>query len=216
MNNSFNYKTETGRYNYYYRRLKVFYQKPVSQVSSAVLFSLATIIFFAVFAIKPTLVTIGELLKKIDDQKVILEKAKQKTASLAVAQQLYNQITPNLSVLDEAVPPDYQIQQFLLWLESAAGSLKIPIKNITVDKYYYPPATDKTTLVQELGFTVSFNTSYPNAKILLSNFNQLPRLITINSVTLGQEDQIQSMSNQVEDIKITLDGKIYYFPEINQ
>lgn len=213
-NSAFNYKTESNRYNYYYRRLKIFYEKPVTQVSSAVLFSLATILFFAVFAIRPTLITIGELLKKIDNQEVILEKAEKKVASLASAQQLYNKVAPSLAMIDTAVPPDYQIQQLLLAIEASAAQQNIPINNLSLSKLEYPVSQPKAYSVQELEFTLSFDTSYPSARLLLSSLEQLPRLVSLDSISFRQGNGANQRANtQADAITVTLNGRVFYYPE---
>jgi Tfp pilus assembly protein PilO len=214
IQDAFNYKTESSRYNYYYRRFKVFYQKPITQVSSAVLFSLAAIIFFAVFAIRPTLITIGELLKKIETQKVTLEKAEKKVASLATAQQLYNQISGDLYVIDAAIPPDYQIQQLLLSVEATAANLGIPISNLNMSKIVYPIEDTKTGVTQEIAFTISFEAAYPDAKIFMQNLSQLPRLMSLDSIGLSQSETNKRNSGAAENsILISLNGRVFYYPE---
>lgn len=212
LNNAFNYKTESNRYNYYYRRLKVFYQKPVTKVSSAVLFSLSTTIFFAVFAIRPTLITISELLRKIEDQKVVLEKAEKKAAALATAQQIYNQISENLYVIDEAVPPDYQIQKLLLSLEASAANLGIPINNLSLDKVKYPIKPANSASIQEVKFVISFDANYPDAKKLISNMSQLPRLVSLDSISFAQAE-IERRNTNAEAIQVNLNCRVFYYPE---
>lgn len=214
-NNTFNYKTEAGRYNYYYRRLHIFYQKPAVQVSSAVLFTLGIIIFFGAFAIRPTLITIGELLRKIKDQQVVLDKARTKAAALATAQQLYNQVSPDISVIDSAIPPDYRIQQLLLYIESTAGNLGIPISNLSINKLHYPLIQPKSASIQEMPFTLSFTASYPDVKRLLTNLNQLPRLVSIDSISIGQPGPTRSQNNsqQTTEIEVNLNCRIFYYPE---
>jgi Tfp pilus assembly protein PilO len=211
---SFNYKTESNRYNYYYRRLQIFYQKPVTKVSTAVLFSLTTILFFAIFAIRPTLITIGELLKKIENQKVVLTKAENKVAALATAQELYDQISPDLPVLESAVPVEYQVQQLLLHLEAVAGNLGVPINNLSLSKLVYPPDPKAANSSHEIDFTVSFDASYPNAKLLVANLDQLPRLISLNSISFTKPtDASHDPSASTDTITINLNCQTYYYPE---
>jgi Tfp pilus assembly protein PilO len=214
IQDAFNYKTESSRYNYYYRRFKVFYQKPITQVSSAVLFSLAAIIFFAVFAIRPTLITIGELLKKIETQKVILEKAEKKVASLATAQQLYNQISGDLYVIEDAIPAEYNIQQLLLAVEGTAANIGIPINNLNMSKIVYPIEDANAGITQEISFTINFEASYPDAKIFMQNLSLLPRLMSLDSIGLSQSEANKRNSGAAENsILINLNGRVFYYPE---
>ena len=84
------YQLNYARYKHYYRQIWKFYQKPSAKVSSALLLTIFTTIFFAIFAIKPTLVTVAELLKTIEDQEEVVGKLKKKAASLAQAQEEYS------------------------------------------------------------------------------------------------------------------------------
>jgi hypothetical protein len=51
------------------RNLNAFYQKPVAKVSLELFLSVGTIIFFAMFAIRPTLLTMSDLVKEIEDKR---------------------------------------------------------------------------------------------------------------------------------------------------
>ena len=46
-----------------------FYHRPVAQVSLELFLSVATVVFFAVFAIRPTLVTMSNLIKELEDKR---------------------------------------------------------------------------------------------------------------------------------------------------
>ena len=51
------------------RELQQFYQKPIAKVSAELLATLIVVIVLAFFAIRPTLLTMSQLLKDIDDRK---------------------------------------------------------------------------------------------------------------------------------------------------
>lgn len=218
MPTPFNYKTESNRYNYYYRRLKVFYQKPVTQVSTAVLFTLGTILFFAIFAIRPTLVTIGELLKKIESQKQVLQKAERKAAALTTAQQLYSQASGKIYVLDQAIPSEYQVQQILLSLESTIGNMSVPINNLSVSDIVYPPKASAQNEVLPLEFSISFDASYPDAKKIITNLQQLPRLTSLDSITFSQSvvTRRTDTTSPVDKITTNLNFRTFYLPKGTQ
>ncbi len=203
----FNYKLEANRYRYYYQRLHVFYQKPVIQVSTAVLFTLATISFFAAFAIRPTLQTIAELLKKIDDQKQVLSLAQKKSASLATAQQQYNTISDKLFTLDAAIPASYQAQTLFTAIESLAAQLNIPLGSLRISDLSYPP--QKSNSVQEMSFSLNLQGSYPAVKQFLVNLGQLPRFIVLNNVTISTP-QKSSRANQENIVELTVNCTTFF------
>ena len=109
-----NYKNSYARYQHYYRQIWKFYEKPTAKISTALLLTIFTIIFFAVFAIRPTLVTIAELIKTIDDQEEVLEQMKKKSSSLASAQQEYLIASESIEDLHAALPSDKNIQDLIV------------------------------------------------------------------------------------------------------
>jgi Tfp pilus assembly protein PilO len=203
-----NYKTESNRYRYYYRRLVTFYQKPITQVSSAVLFTLALIIFFAVFAIKPTLETIGQLITKIEAQEVILEQAKKKTAALAAAQENLLTIESALPVLDEAIPSNYQVQQITRSIESLAGNLSLSINNLRVSSVTYPIQASANP-IEEIAVNISFDAAYPEAKTLIIALSKLPRLLTLETISFTQPE-FTGRVGDANSVQVNIQAKAYY------
>lgn len=201
-NSTFNYKTDMSRYRYYYQRLQTLTQKPVTQVSSALLFTIGAIIFFAVVAIKPTLETVAELTRKIGDQKKVLAQAEKKVAALATAQQQYESIQAYLPYLDEAVPTSYAVQQLTHDVESVASSLGLPISAFKISNLEFPPPSTPEDQIRELIFTISLNTFYPEAKMFIQSLEQLPRLVVLDSVSMttseGNRVSAQAIPGQVQ------------------
>ena len=58
--------------------LFTFYQKPIAQVSTELFFTIGATIFFAAFAIRPTILTMTDLVKEIQDKREAEEKLNQK------------------------------------------------------------------------------------------------------------------------------------------
>jgi Tfp pilus assembly protein PilO len=81
-----------------------FYKNPVAMVSLELIFSILAVVFFAVFAVKPTLQTMSLLVKEIEDKRALDEQLAQKIASLNTAQAQYQQFSSQFYLLDEAMP----------------------------------------------------------------------------------------------------------------
>ena len=126
------YKNEYVRYRQYYHRLWIFYQRPAAKVSVALLLTIFTIVFFAVFAIRPTLLTVAELIKKIQDKKATLVQIEQKAAQLASAQQEYLAAQTQLPYLDQALPGEPDLQQIIRLLEATAAYHGLAPSNLKV------------------------------------------------------------------------------------
>lgn len=111
-----------------------FYNRPVAQVSLELFLSIIAVIFFAIFAIRPTLVTISDLIKEIDDKKALSEKMSQKIASLATIQTQYLSLGDQILVLDEAIPAKPKFEEALRVIEKIASERKLVINSIQVNE----------------------------------------------------------------------------------
>lgn len=112
--------------------LQQFYQKPVAKVSLELFFSIAAVLFFAVFAIRPTLLTMSDLLKEIEDKEKLDKQFSQKIAALSTVQPLYLQLQDQLSILDDAIPSSPQLIYSLKVIEKIASELQLVISSINV------------------------------------------------------------------------------------
>jgi len=109
-----------------------FYKNPVARVSMELIFSILAIIFFAIFAIKPTLQTMTELVKEIGDKRALDEQLNQKIASLNTAQSQYEKYSSQLYLLDEAIPKTASLVQSLKIIEKIASDNDLAIQGITI------------------------------------------------------------------------------------
>ena len=109
-----------------------FYKKPVARVSIELFLSLTAIIFFAIFAIQPTLKTMTELVKEIEDKRALSEKMDQKIASLSTAQSQYQLYNDQFFLLEEAIPRSASLVESLKIIEKLASENNLIIESINL------------------------------------------------------------------------------------
>jgi len=109
-----------------------FYKNPVARVSLELVFSIVAVIFFAIFAVKPTLQTMSELVKEIEDKKALDEQLGQKIASLNTAQTQYQKFSSQFYLLDETIPKTAELVNSLKIVEKIASENNLIIQGITI------------------------------------------------------------------------------------
>jgi len=109
-----------------------FYRNPVAMVSLELIFSILAVVFFAIFAVKPTLQTMSELIKEIEDKRALDEQLEQKIASLNTAQAQYQQFSSQLYLLDEAIPKTANLVEGLKIVEKIASANDLVIQGISI------------------------------------------------------------------------------------
>jgi Tfp pilus assembly protein PilO len=206
-----NYKLEYTRYRHYFHNLWSLYQKPSVKVSSALLLTLFTIIFFAAFAIRPTLVTVAELIKKIDDQRQVLEQMKKKSAALASAQQEYMSVQAKLPLINTAVPPDEAIPDLIKIIEGTAAFHQLALESLSIgDIVYADPKSPQPAGPQTRTISLSVTGTYDSINTFLKDLQRLPRLSTLETVNFSPPKDAQTQTGG--PIQITVSFKVHYLP----
>ena len=86
-----------------------------------ILLSLLTISVFAVFALRPTLITIAQLIKDIQGKKETVAKMDEKIGKINKAKVLYDSEKERIALLDTAIPAKPQAEVFIRQIEGLVG-----------------------------------------------------------------------------------------------
>ncbi|PIS13887.1 hypothetical protein COT65_01845 [Candidatus Shapirobacteria bacterium CG09_land_8_20_14_0_10_47_13] len=182
------------------------------RVYTEIILSLVAISFFLVFAIKPTLVTITELITTIKDQRLVVDQLQKKITALGAAQSEYNLISGDLYLVDEALPKESQTAALVKQIEvvasqsgAALGSVKfdpVVLKEIATGPKEISKIADQTA--KEINFTLTVAGDYPNLKEFLYRLNNLRRVITVETFSL----KIKKAESQT--LTLGVSGQAYY------
>lgn len=207
---------ERIRYNYYYQQLWRYYQKPSIKISLSLLLTIFAVTFFAAFAIRPTLNTIAELLRKIEDQKEVSAKLEEKMAALSSLQSEYTVIQENQNVLKAAMPANEDYQNLFMQLEAVAAANVLPIYSLSV-------IGDQDVAVQEVveegvqevaypsvNFSLITQGTYAQLKPFLRDVTRLARLMRVESIQFSQPDEEDMDIAEEPELTLAINFKAYY------
>lgn len=171
--------------------LTQFYQKPVAQVSSQLVFSIIAVIIFAVFAIRPTLLTMSDLIKELNDKQALSQALTQKVAALSSAQSEYQAAQDRLPILDEAIPPTPRFGEAIAIVEKIASNNSLLIDSIQAKAVPREDSTatssaQKTRVSTPIVVTVQGD--YPTIRNFVTGIQSTRRLLVIDSVIFNVSD----------------------------
>lgn len=170
--------------------LNEFYQRPVAQASLELFLSISAVLFFAIFAIRPTLLTMSDLIKEIEDKRALDGRLDQKVAALASAQNELLSLQTRLPVLEQALPSDPELLEALSYLEKIASDQQLVIESLTLttlpegDKK--TPAPNQARQSYTLNFTIRGD--YVTIKNYLDEVLNVRRAFIIESVAFNTTD----------------------------
>lgn len=181
------------RYHRYFVDLSRFYQKKQTRVYTGLVLTLLTTIFFLVFAIRPTLITIASLVKEIKDQRVIAEKLDKKIDDLNLAKKEYQQIEKKLYLVDQALPLDSNLTTLVKELEALAKKEGVSILSLQFEKINLKGGqmvvTGQPENVPAVNFSMSVSGAYPQLNSFLDSLTQLRRVTLVDDFTIQSKKE---------------------------
>lgn len=171
--------------------LSNFYAKPVAIVSFELLLSLGLVIFLGIFAIRPTLLTMSDLIKEIEDKQELTEALDKKIAALGTAQALYLSLENRLGVLDEAIPSQPQLITTLKIVEKLATDNQVVIESLSVpiipEEEMTPSTTPNLSRVP-LPTTITVSGDYVAIRAYVEALRNTRRSIVVDTVSFNIEE----------------------------
>lgn len=187
-----------------YLRYKTYFLNISSQYSKRedvkafieLLLSLATVSIFAVFALRPTLITIAQLFKEIEAKKAIVVQLDEKIKNLSLAQENYEAQKESVALLEIAIPANPNPDSFIKQLEGVVGRNAVEILSINLGQATLLGTPKKVSdLVTQneplpegasgLSFTINASSAYPTIASFLTDLEALRRPVKIGTVSIN-------------------------------
>lgn len=169
-------------------------------------FSLFSLSFFGLFAIRPTLITAVTLNKSVADLKNLNIEYENKISNIIRAQAEYEQIRDNLALIDQALPSFASFHKLARALELFAQSSNLTINQLQIDNVPISKV-DKPGVMQKYGFSLIGSGNYSSISDYLQHIINWKRIVTLDSLDFVREESTQS-----GNLRISIKGAAYYEP----
>lgn len=200
----------------------VYKRRPDLKMFMEILLSLGTISFFAAFALRPTALTIVDLLEQIDEKETTIEKMDQKIQNLQTAQTLYVQETARISLLDSAVPEQPSPHGLVRQVEGLANTQGVRILGISVGEVLLVGTEDRpkrtTSEVQafpqgsgELSFSASVTADYASLDAFFSGLENLRFPVKIDNASINASE-----TDEGRTLVLVVSGRVPYLKEVEK
>jgi len=168
------------------------------------------IFVFAVFAIRPTLITIGALTSEISEKEDTVQKLETKINNLILAQENFTRETARLNLLSTAVPIEPEIASYVKQIESIAATHSVEVYGFTTGAAPIAITPDQSDSELQVHVTITFTGTYANLVATLKDLENLRRPIQLSSGGLSVDESTGSTI-----IYLTATGEIPFFPIVN-
>lgn len=183
------------RYREYFLNITASYKKrPDIRAFLEVILSLSTITIFLIFALKPTAITIIDLLQQIKERRATLSVLTQKTADLEKANVTIQQNQNYIPDIDIAIPSAPSPNIFSEQVEGLASKDSVDILGITINKIpIVGDLTNKTpgkymplpAGANEMPFSVSVKGNFASVILFIRDFQNMRTTSKIDTLNIN-------------------------------
>jgi hypothetical protein len=166
------------------KTIREYNEKPTLKAYLEIFLTLITISMFGVFAIRPTIITIGKLLQEIKAKETTLTTMKQKIDNLKIAQEIYTREKEKIMLIDDAIPETPKPDLLALQIEILSKENNVGILNLGIED---------TTLVgrlpeeddHALSFTLNVYANYFDLVRFAKNIETIRRPIKYDALSIN-------------------------------
>lgn len=203
---------------YYLNIVNIYKQRQDFKVFLELILTLAAVSFFALFALKPTILTVIELLKEIEAKEKTVEQMNTKIQNLQQAQTLYVQEEAKITLLKTAVPDDPAPDLFVRQIEGLATSYPVNLLGITIGEVTLlgeekiQRAKDNLQPLPEeskgISFSISIAGGYQGLVNFLSALEDMRRPVKIDALNI-----ISPKLKETQNLVLVVTGRTPYLKE---
>ena len=153
-----------------------------------ILLSLITISLFSLLALRPTLITIAELIIDIESKKETVAVMDAKIEDVGRAQKLYDQEIRRIKLLEDSVPKEPTPEGFIRQIEGLSAKHAVGIISMSLEEVVIlgkeSPA-QKADNAGQLSFSVSTSADYPQLYSFLKDLEKMRRPLNVHSLSVS-------------------------------
>lgn len=190
------------QYEKYYRDILPYLKKDKNQQYFTIILTLSASIFFALFAINPTLSTIAKLRKEVVDSKQVDEQLSQKINSLSSLSQAYQDIQTDIPFVLDAMPLQPEAPTLVAQIQSVAQNSDVLISSIKLAPVNLTDTIATSSALVE--FDLSVKSNYDNLNKFIADLTGMQRIISIDSMSITKTEGTD------QDLGVSIKGSAYY------
>lgn len=192
------------RKNKYLASLPSFKQEKTRQITTLTL-TLITLALFGIFAVNPTISTIGQLQKELEDDTVVNEKLTLKIKNLGLLQQQYTTIQNELPTIFNAIPKTTRAAILTGQIQSLAFQHGLKLDKAQVFEVdLSSQKTQKANANTSFTFSVGATGSYQNIADFIKDLTNFDRIVSLDTLSITNGPDGSGL------VQVTIRGKAYF------
>lgn len=201
----------------YVQDLRRYYRMPAFQVSLTLVMSLFLMAIFVVFALRPTLLSIVNLKKTIDESKKVLQQLETKVSYLQKASSQLEKLKPLVPAINASTPTSGAMYSPLtLALEEIAYQTNVVLESeslgstLLYSRILSPFTPSKNQKIIDLPVNMKVSGTYPDVTGFLNKLLKMERIIAVDNITITKQAGTKTAA---VNVTINISGNAYYMAD---
>lgn len=164
--------------------LKPIFATQKAQAYTMLILSLFSLAFFAFFAINPTITTIAQLRKRVEDAGQVDKKLQAKITNLSQLQKAYPTIQADIPTVFDALPQQGRPANLLGKIKAMANRSSITISSLQIQQVPLSSDPNNTDKATPFFFVITGTGSYPDILAFLNSMIGFDRVVSVDNFTI--------------------------------
>lgn len=170
-----------------------------------IIFSLFALSFFGIFAIGPTITTISNLNKQLEEDKSALKQLQDKNAALKSLSAQYLEIEPQLELIENAIPQSSKVADISRQLELLTVKHNLIVQKLDSGLMELYPAKNTNSPIFSFLFSVGVSGTEQDINAFVGDLISMGRIIGIEKLTTGKQQNNQ--------FSASITGRAFFYKE---
>lgn len=182
-------------------------RKENTRLITTLILTFLALSFFGIFAINPTLTTIIQLQKQLEDSTFTHEQLKTKIYNLSMLQQKYAALgqTGELALIEDAVPKEAMATKLTGQIINVADISNITLRSFRVEEVVLMGNKNAGDRGFSYVFTIEAEGDYQNMIRFAENVTQFNRIVTVEAMSITKDSRNDALV-------LNLRGRQYFKP----
>lgn len=176
-----------------------------AQKYTTIILSLSASIILGIFAVSPTISTIANLQRQLEDDKFVEQKLQEKINNLSTLQQKYSLLQKDLPFVFSAVPKASEIPSLLAQIQGLSKESNIGLDSFQTFKVLVAKDSIINKKYSAFDFGIKIHGDYQSLLTFMDKLSSFQRIITINSVAITKTTE-----NNNPSIQLNIRGSAYF------
>ncbi len=176
-----------------------------AQKYTTIILTLTASIILGLFAVSPTISTIANLQRQLEDDKFVEQRLQEKINNLSLLQQKYDSLQKDLPLVFAAIPKGSEIPSLLAQIQGLGKESNVTLDSFQAFKVLVSKDATLNKKYSSFDFGLKIHGDYQSIIAFIDRLSNFQRIITINSVSIAKSTENNNIS-----LQLNIRGSAYF------